>query len=168
MKMLCNKCNKNEATYYMEQNINGKVTNIALCPECAKEYNSFGFKSFGGFNLLGGLFGVPTAAHERTEKKRCTLCASTFEEIAKNGRVGYTECYKVFSNELEPNIRRIHGNLKHIGRSPGGRIEVSEDEKLEETVDEMTSLRKELNEAVAREDYESAAKLRDRIRELGE
>ncbi len=161
--MLCNKCKKNEATYYMEQNINGKVTKIALCPECANEYNGLSFSPFGAFNLFGGLF--ESSSVKKTgpiEKKRCTLCASTFDEIVKNGRVGCSKCYEVFREELEPTVKRVHGNVKHVGRTPAGRIESQPEQ------DEITLLRQQLNEAVAREDYESAAQIRDKIRAIGE
>jgi len=56
--MICNKCNKNEATFFLEQNINGKITKIALCPQCAKEYNDKTLNPY-SFNLLGGLFQSP-------------------------------------------------------------------------------------------------------------
>lgn len=167
--MLCNKCNKNEATYYVEQNINGKVTKLALCPECAKEYNSSKFNPFVGLNLLGGLFGVPAVKRDMSEKKRCTLCASTFDEIAKSGRVGCAECYKVFADELESSIKRIHGNVKHVGRNPHGDSSAIEDTEAQEAeMDEVAALRNELNEAIAREDYEKAAELRDKIKALNE
>lgn len=171
--MLCNKCKKNEATYYMEQNINGKVTKIALCHECAKEYNGFSFNPFGEFNLLGGLFNTqPTQRPQTTEKKRCTLCASSFDEIVKNGRVGCAKCYEVFKDELEPTIRRIHGNVKHAGRCPMGHAPKDDGKKetviKNETANEISDLRNKLNEAVAREDYETAAKLRDQIRSMSD
>lgn len=61
--MLCQKCNKNEANTYYSQVINGKKTEMYLCPQCAKEM-SIGNFSFGGFG-----FGFPSlvraAATER-------------------------------------------------------------------------------------------------------
>ena len=35
--MRCDRCGKNEATFYYKSNINGKVTQIHLCPQCAEE-----------------------------------------------------------------------------------------------------------------------------------
>ena len=34
--MRCDRCGKNEATFYYKSNINGKVTQIHLCPQCAE------------------------------------------------------------------------------------------------------------------------------------
>ncbi len=165
--MICNKCNKNEATFFLEQNINGNITKIALCPECAKEYNDKTFNPYSTFNLLGGLFQPLSVSKARnTEIKKCTLCASTFADISKNGRVGCAECYKVFKDELTPTVKRIHGNVKHVGRNPGGlkRNGSNSDGKTEA----ISDLKRQLNEAVAREDYETAAILRDKIRGLSE
>ena len=32
--MKCERCGKNEATFYYKSSINGKVTELHLCPEC--------------------------------------------------------------------------------------------------------------------------------------
>ena len=171
--MLCNKCGKKEASYYLEKNINGKVTKLALCPDCARESGEFKFDPFGGMNLLGGLFGFPSISQiPPRDVKRCTLCASTFEEIMKNGKVGCAECYKVFSDELEPTIRRIHGNHRHIGRRPLKFTEAERKSKNEDTSqnnneqNEIETLKRELGAAVKDENYERAAQLRDKIKEL--
>ena len=38
--MLCDKCGKREATVHMMQNINGQVSEINLCSECARQAES--------------------------------------------------------------------------------------------------------------------------------
>ena len=35
--MKCQHCGMNEATYYCRSNINGKVTEVHLCPDCAEK-----------------------------------------------------------------------------------------------------------------------------------
>ena len=53
--MRCDRCGKNEATFYYKSNINGKVTQIHLCPQCAEE---LGYTdSFRSAGMTGGLFG---------------------------------------------------------------------------------------------------------------
>ena len=34
--MKCDRCGKNEATFYYKSNINGRVTEAHLCPDCAR------------------------------------------------------------------------------------------------------------------------------------
>ena len=54
--MRCDRCGKNEATFYYKSNINGKVTQVHLCPQCAEE---LGYTdSFRSAGMTGGLFGV--------------------------------------------------------------------------------------------------------------
>ena len=53
--MRCDRCGKNEATFYYKSNINGKVTQVHLCPQCAEE---LGYPdSFRSAGMTGGLFG---------------------------------------------------------------------------------------------------------------
>ncbi len=66
----------------------------------------------------------------------------------------------VFSQQLEPVLRRIHGGTVHAGKIPArqaGPLKVRR---------ELEGLRQELKEAIGKEDYERAAVLRDRIRLL--
>ena len=53
--MRCDRCGKNEATFYYTSNINGKVTQVHLCHQCAEE---LGYTdSFRSAGMTGGLFG---------------------------------------------------------------------------------------------------------------
>ncbi len=150
--MLCSKCHQNEATVFIKQNINGEVKEYALCANCAEE-SELGFTPV---NLFGSLF--PSAKVKR-EQKNCTLCNSTFDEIRHNGKVGCSECYNVFKNELAPMISNIHSGAKHCGRAPGGYAEKRKAEN------ELAKLKQELQHAIANEEYEKAARLRDTIKE---
>ena len=53
--MRCDRCGRNEATFYYKSNINGKVTQVHLCHQCAEE---LGYTdSFRSAGMTGGLFG---------------------------------------------------------------------------------------------------------------
>ena len=53
--MKCDRCGRNESTFYYKSNINGKVTQVHLCPQCAEE---LGYTdSFRSAGMTGGLFG---------------------------------------------------------------------------------------------------------------
>jgi len=68
--------------------------------------------------IFGELFGIPVRRYRPTEEKRCTLCGSTFEDIAASGKIGCAKCYEVFENELAGTIEKIHGRAVHSGRAP--------------------------------------------------
>ena len=165
--MLCERCKKNTATVFYEESINGESRSYSLCQECAAEMKKSGelsgFFPFAGFGnmhdqLFGGLFGSVEAQEKL--RKVCPLCASSFSDLKKNGKVGCPECYKTFGEELSATIHSIHGNVKHIGRAP------AKFRKNREKENEIKALKKQLKEAIAAENFEDAAKLRDKIRSM--
>ena len=165
--MLCERCKKNTPTVFYEENINGESRSYSLCSECASEMKKsgelsglFGFSGIGGMHdqLFGGLFGIsePTVK----QRKACPLCGSTLSDFRANGKTGCPKCYSTFGDELKGTIRSIHGNVKHIGRSP------SKFRKSREKENELKALKKQLKEAISSENFEVAATLRDKIRAM--
>ena len=177
MYMLCEKCGKNEATFYYKENINGAEKTYHLCADCAKKleesgeirsfeenfFDSFN-KIFSGDKLFGSLFAPVNARHTlgTPEKKKCPLCGSTFEDIVRNGKLGCPKCYEVFGEELPLTVQRIHGRTKHTGSVPKRfRAAIEQKEKIH-------TMEIELQEAVKNEEFEKAAELRDALRALRE
>lgn len=158
--MLCEKCGKNAATTHVKRIINGKVTEHHLCAACAAQQgigDMFGGLDMGSF--WGSLFAEPTL-RSAADTVRCEGCGKTFREIASSGRAGCPTCYTTFYDRLLPSIQRIHGKTGHVGKIPadaGGAVR--RERQLED-------LRRQLNEAIAAQEYEKCAGLRDQIREL--
>ncbi len=167
--MYCEECKTRPATVHITQIHDGQKTEMHLCEECASKKGAGVLKFDSYFSLpklLGSIFGQEMPAVEeitpaaRRHAQNCPNCGMSFREIRQIGRLGCSECYDVFEQEIEPVLRRIHGNTKHAGKVPqraGGRF------KLEQ---EINSLKKQLQMAVRQEQYEKAAELRDRIKEL--
>lgn len=182
--MLCEKCGKKEATFYYKENVNGTKKSYNLCADCAAELQKsgelqtsfgedpfskmmhmfdndsfFGGSLLGGDSLLGSLLGAPQKSTARTTKT-CPLCGSTFGDFVNTGKAGCPQCYETFENELMPSIQRIHGRSTHTGQAPA-RFRVENEKKQK-----IAALEKELKDAIAAEEYEKAASLRDTLREL--
>ena len=169
--MLCEKCKKKEATVFYEENINGNSRSYSLCSDCAKSLensgeislhqsieNSFlGGSPFGSIadNFFGGLFGIPE--NTRTSKKICPLCAASFDDFRKTAKAGCPVCYEAFADELRGTVRSIHGQVKHIGRAP------AKFKKRNEKKTRLAELKTKLKQAIADENFEQAATLRDQI-----
>lgn len=159
--MLCQSCGKRQATTHIKTILNGELKEYDLCSECA---NKMGYGSFFGnmgfdLNKLFGSFmdSFPSAA---LTAKRCQCCGSSFEDIAKSGKVGCANCYDVFYEELLPSIQRIHGRTSHIGKlahSAGTQVKIK---------NELSRLKAELQKAINEQEFEKAAEIRDSIREL--
>ena len=148
--MKCSRCNKNEATVFYKQNINGDIKEFALCSECASSHEHDIYAPFVNLNLFG-VKNIPVS-----EKKRCNLCGSSFDDIRREGKVGCGKCYETFEKELRSTINSIHGTSLHEKRIP---------KEIKEINDEIDSLKKELKAAIENEEYERAAILRDKIKE---
>ena len=155
--MLCDKCKKRNATVMYKQTVNGVSEQMALCSECANQM-SIGGLFDDDFNFFGSLFtGGSTLP---AEEKVCTLCGSTFEQIARDGKVGCAKCYEIFEDRLRPSIERLHGRVGHVGRKPKGTPQMNE------KTDKIKTLKEKLAKAIQNENFEEAAKLRDEIRGL--
>lgn len=167
--MLCQHCQKIEATTHVKTMINGDYAEYRLCPQCAHE---LGYDNmFSDFTAdFGGLLGsfLSAALPARSGATHCKLCGSTMDDIKRTGKVGCSECYDTFFSELMPTIRSIHGNTEHIGKRPVIEYEKIEDEKPEEAQkgESVDDLRAQLKQAIEDENFERAAQLRDRIKEL--
>jgi protein arginine kinase activator len=166
--MLCEKCGKNTVTTHLKQVINGDAQEMNLCSECAEELGYGFFSSLIPFNdlvpslnsFLGGIFTQTMPLKTLNSPRKCSVCGSSFEDIAQDARVGCANCYRDFYTQLLPSIQRIHGKTKHIGKIPAS---ASNHLKLRH---ELKALQQNLNDAVSIQDYENAAKIRDRIREI--
>ena len=156
--MLCQSCKKRQATVYYTETINGVTRQVALCDSCAGHT-----APFGGFDLFGSLF---SGSHQPpAPTKRCTLCGSTYREIAERGKLGCAQCYTVFAEELAATLSDMHGaDARYVGRGELPQAEPPAPPKAEDPA--LQEKRAELARAVENEDYERAAILRDEIRAL--
>ena len=173
--MLCQNCGNNEANVKYTQIVNGVKKEMNLCSDCAEKMgigNSFNMKmplSFSDFlgdffNEYEDAFALPSFVKEQT-KSKCENCGLTYDDFVKTGLLGCPKCYEVFADRLNPAIKNIQGNTKHVGRIPG-KNEKNNIGKEEKEKTEKEKLEEELNQAVKEERYEDAAKIRDKIKNL--
>lgn len=161
--MLCQNCGKNEATTHIKRVVNGDTTETHLCSGCA-EHLGYGdmFSGF-GFNLDGffsGILGENMPLLAETEK--CPKCGSTFSDIVKSGKIGCADCYRKFYDKLLPSLQRIHGKIKHTGKQ--AMLTVNEDKTPK--INPVAKLKEDLQKAIEEQNFEQAAVLRDRIKEM--
>ena len=159
--MICQNCNKNDATLHMKRIINGRAAEVHLCSDCAR---SLGYgEAFSGFGLgFGHLLGELLSSNENgsANSMRCPACGKSFEEIAEDGKMGCAECYAVFYDRLLPTLNKIHGKTSYMGTKP----QTSGNSDAPSI--SLDELKNALSEAIERQDFELAASLRDQINEL--
>ena len=98
----------------------------------------------------------------RLDQKKCPVCDISFYDFRQSGRLGCPYDYEFFSEELNPLIVNIHGETEHTGKRP----QQTEDLIPQQT--EVIRLRREMKDAIEREDYEMASRIRDQIKMISE
>ncbi|WP_196592701.1 UvrB/UvrC motif-containing protein [Pectinatus sottacetonis] len=172
--MLCDNCKKNEACIHITQINGNKKIDHYLCEECAARYGDFIMQEesenqpefFSINDFLSGIFhNTPPAAENEqetadNEEYACPACGMTYADFAQTGKIGCSVCYDTFRARLEPLLRRIHGSSKHTGKIPhraGKTLNMQQ---------ELSLLRKQIQQYIANEEYEKAAQVRDCIHRL--
>ncbi|MGN0836572.1 MAG: UvrB/UvrC motif-containing protein [Akkermansia sp.] len=144
------------------------MTELSLCEECARKRGLFDPQTLAfsekffpeAFKeridkIVRELIerGEQTVSAPQAEEKdvltHCPVCGFPLEVYRRTGRLGCPDCYTVFAREFAV--------------APG-----LSDEGDGSDADSRAALEAQLREAVAREDYETAATLRDRLRQLNE
>lgn len=163
--MRCQICKKNEATIHLTEITDGVRTEMHLCELCAQEQD-IAVKSQIPLNeLLSNLLAAQPADEEllgdSDKKLSCPHCGTTLEQFRREGVLGCPNDYEVFEKLLLPLIEKAHdGKTTHCGKIPS-KIPTDTKKKVE-----LATLRQQLEAAVQSEDYELAAKLRDKINQL--
>ena len=166
--MLCQNCGKYEATTHIKRVVNGDTTEMHLCSDCAQHLGYGDMFSGFGLNLddfFGGFLEDTVQKLSAPTQDKCPKCGNTFEDIVRSGKVGCSECYRMFYDKLLPSIQRIHGRIQHSGKQIAAEAKSKKVEE-EKPTDVLASLKQQLNEAVEKQEYEQAAVLRDKIKEL--
>jgi len=179
-----------EATVKYVEVLNGVKSEHNLCAHCAgladmSQYSALFEGEFPLGKLLSGLLGIPDTSRDEAKFAGvvCPTCKTTYEDFVKNSRFGCADCYSVFDPLISENIRHLQGSERHVGKRPGGMETAKEEKKTSDEKagkeaysagDDLTKeerirlLNTRLKDAIRREDYEKAAKLRDEIRGLKE
>ncbi len=153
--MKCQKCH-NQATLHITEVLSEEqFEELHLCEHCAQKYLYEAQK-----NSKAGA--VEQSEEGILNQHECSSCGLKFVEFRNTGRLGCPQDYQEFREDLLPLLENIHGETRHCGKTP---------RRAPQTVQansELVQLRGQLKQAVAKENYEEAAKLRDRIRQLEE
>jgi protein arginine kinase activator len=157
--MLCDVCKCNDAAVFLTQIVDGKMQKVNLCEGCSKEK---GVQDPTGFALADLLLGIGAA--EEIEKggssTRCPVCGFTQADFKKTGRLGCSSCYVAFAEGLNSLLKAMHKGTAHVGKLP------SRAQMTLALSDRMKTLTEDLRKAVQEENYETAAALRDEIKQL--
>lgn len=168
--MKCDSCDQ-KATVFYTQVADGKMKKTALCEACAEQQ---GVTDPTGLLMADQLMGAspppeypfPASAPAEMQSlecaSKCPSCGFTISDYQKIGRLGCGECYRAFKSEITQRLPSLHKGLTHNGHVPSGLVE------LEQKHSRESELKKKLDQAIAEENYEDAARLRDELQKITE
>jgi len=152
---MCEKCNKIPAEVKLIIYEAGKKKVLHLCKSCAEE-ESLGISSSTSSPPVPKKE-VPLLKPE--EDLVCAGCGYKFSEFLKVSKFKCEKCYEAFEPYTSRVISEYHKAEEHKGKIYKGIYTENKEFKLK-------VLRRALDEAIKREEYERAARLRDLINEL--
>ena len=146
--MLCDKCKKNIANVHYTTVINGVTHEEHLCSECAERSN---FKPFSIF--ARDWFGDMDSMFDFGDYLPC-VCGTSLSDIVSTGRVGCSDCDEHYKDIISQAVASVN---------KGAKKKIEENKNLSEKDKKILDLRKQISEAVDREDYEKAGELKKQI-----
>jgi protein arginine kinase activator len=159
--MKCEICRNNDAVIHIQQIIGKERIDLHLCETCALERGIMNKPEAGELSLsslLTGLIDIRDA--KQPQKSSCPRCGTGWQEIQEREQAGCAECYTCFSKEILALMQKSSGKSRHRGKYPRRLL------AYKKILLDVMKLKEGLKEALGREDYEKAAVLRDRIKEL--
>jgi len=142
---------KTEPKVFVTKIIGGKVFSTVLDRGTAEET----LLKENGYSLISDGENLGRATGRMTIK--CPACGCSKEKFEETGRFGCPKCYEAFRPFLDGMLRKMHKGLRHIGKISGPHL------TREAFEGRMAELNAAIEAAVAAEDYEEAARLRDEI-----
>ena len=149
----CENCQK-PCTLFFTQIINGQETKLKMCADCPTAKSLLDPAHLGLLSLLAGMQPAELATGEK-----CPVCGFTPADFQRQKRLGCPHCYEYLSRFINSLLARVQPAHEHHGKAPKHHEGALARARI-------AIARGELDAAVLREDFETAAKLRDEIKAL--
>ena len=165
--IMCDECGIRPANIHLTTIVNGEKKDINLCTECMARKKDLKIDFSALADKIGEMLtsGTASSHKEATDEApipdlTCESCGTSYETFLKTGYVGCAQCYEVFRQPLSAWLQQHVGGDHHVGRHAG-----SLNESIEKKM-RLSALKRRQQQAIAEENYEAAATLRDQIRAL--
>jgi protein arginine kinase activator len=175
--MICQRCGQRDATVHLVELVDGQRKSQWLCAVCAGRSEEDGDGTpgfrFGGnaaedtseedthslAAFLGQVF-EPQDETAHADLPACPGCGYNFDQFRKTNQLGCPRCYEAFRAPLLSILSHLYRHVSHLGKAPrltdGGA----------DRPGVLSRTRVALEKAIASEDFERAARLRDEIQRL--
>jgi protein arginine kinase activator len=154
----CQYCS-NPATVHLTDLYSSPKKELHLCKSCAEAQHLIEKQELNLPAILQNLIGQHLGPQtDELARLACPACGIKYMEFRAQGRLGCPHDYEVFRTGLTPLLQRIHRAERHLGKSPRRAVPPSGQQGA------LVELRRRLQQAIAAEAYEEAARIRDLLR----
>jgi protein arginine kinase activator len=152
----CANCKK-PATIHLTQIVNNQIKKLDFCESCPYQK---GITDPQGISLAELLAQGPSPLVDAgggspVATMQCKSCGLTPLDFKKHHRLGCPDCYSELSDFVTPMLVNLQRDQIHHGKTPRRMLARMEHQR------EVARLDKALQEAIAEEHFEEAARLRD-------
>ncbi|MEK4231173.1 UvrB/UvrC motif-containing protein [Solibacillus sp. FSL H8-0538] len=169
--MICEHCKQRHANVTVTQVQSGQKFERHYCEVCAAQFHPFQFEvkeePVSLQQLVSNWLNVPFPKNVQEEKQNpdkkllsCPSCGFTYRHFLNKGRFGCAQCYETFRDQLPNVLKRLQAGTKHIGKADGEQLHIGQ------WLQQIAAIREQMKQAIAEEQFEEAAKMRDEIRML--
>ena len=154
--MKCEICKNQEATVHFKQVTGDEVRELWVCRACAEER---GLDLQSPVSLTDFFFGTQQESPPPIPPDKdiqCAACKMKLSDFRRLSRLGCPACYEAFSEEMDSVLAQLQDGDQHMGKVPA----------REQVRFEIAGHEDALARAVDAQNFEEAAKLRDRLHEL--
>jgi len=161
--MLCDDCGERPAEIQLTTIEESEMKTHHLCTVCAAAKGVSATPSAKAplVDFLAQLGKTEQQESSREPSEPCPYCGTTSTDFRRTGRLGCAECWAHFDSRLRGLVRRLQGSAQHVGK-----LYVHSGSDLGDQLAQLAGMRRRLQRAIETEDFETAADLRDRIREM--
>ena len=169
--MICEHCKQRHATVTITQVQSGVKSERHYCEVCAAKFYPFQVEvqeePVSIHQLMSDWFGLPKwkskvqeEAQQNKQQGTCPSCGFTYRQFLKVGKFGCANCYDTFRDQLPPVLKRLQADVKHVGKMQTDEKQIAHYQK------QIELIRQQMQQAIAEERFEEAAKLRDEVRAI--
>jgi protein arginine kinase activator len=158
--MRCDYCGEDDAIVHLTQLHDGEMKNLHLCKSCAGKNGINLEDPVSLADLLMKAGQVPADEQPVADEAKCPQCHMRLSDFKKTSRLGCPACYVSFADELAPLLMGLHKSQCHAGKAPSS---VRHEREFLDRAEQVSS---RLRSAIAAEQFEEAARLRDELKQL--
>lgn len=155
--MQCEICSNKEAVVHFKHVADGELRELNICEDCATKHGlSIQPPDLLTDFLMGKAKKPALGKQSGRAQRKCVSCGMTEADFSKISRFGCAGCYDAFESDVEGVAMSFQKSNRHIGRFP----------QAMNSEEDMARLRGMLDEAVAVQNFEEAARIRDVIKSM--